>query len=86
MAYLAVDKDGTEKISQGMMLRRCNYRTVCWGLGILRYSKKDRNKWGNAWSTDDKDAMPFTGVEMPVGSIEKLTGRKITWKDEPIEM
>lgn len=27
----------------------------------------------------------FDRVELPPGTIEKLTGRKITWEDEPIE-
>jgi len=27
----------------------------------------------------------FDRVELPPGTIEKLTGRKITWEDDPIE-
>lgn len=26
------------------------------------------------------------GIELPKGSIEKLIGRKLTWKDEPVEL
>lgn len=26
------------------------------------------------------------GVYLPKGSIEKLIGRKLTWKDEPVEL
>lgn len=86
MPYLSVDKDGTEKISQGVLMRRKNYYSVFWGLAVLRYSKNNRNKQGNAWSTDDSDAMPFTGVELPSGTIKKIIGKDLTWKDEPIKI
>ena len=26
------------------------------------------------------------GIELPKGSIKKLTGKDLTWKDEPIEL
>ena len=86
MAWLAVDKDGAEKISSGVLMRRRNYKSVMWGLGVLKYSKNNRNKWANAWNTDSSDAMPFTGIILPSGSIQKLIGRELTWEDSPVEI
>lgn len=83
---VAVDKDGTEKVSNGLMIRRVGIKSVLWGLTNVFYPKNERHKWANAWSCDDNDAMPFTGVILPKGSIEKLIGRKMTWKDEPVEL
>ena len=68
MAWLAVDNNGTEKISDGKPLRG----------------------WGSQWEYEEEvwveSEQGFISViiEIPVGSIEKLIGRKITWKDEPV--
>ena len=43
-------------------------------------------KWYDGWSTDDKDFLPFMGVIIPKGTIEKILGHKITWEDEPVEV
>lgn len=29
---------------------------------------------------------PYECVELPKGSLEKLIGRRLTWKDEPVEI
>ena len=86
MAWLAVDKDGTEKISDSLMIRRAGIKSAMWGLCKGSYSKKNRNKWCDGWSTDEKDFLPFCGIILPKGSIKKLIGRDLTWKDEPIEI
>jgi len=52
----------------------------------VRYNKNKNKKWANAWSSDESDSLPFFGTELPKGTIEKLIGRKITWKDEPVEI
>src|SRR5690606_27643803 len=80
------DKDGTEKISNSIMIRRKDVTSVLWGLITVRYRKNARNKWGNAWSSDRSDAVPFTGVILPKGSILRLLGRSLTWEDEPVEI
>lgn len=90
MAWLCVDRDGTEKISSGKPLRR-SFKGVriLSALGCLctgTYSKNNWNKWCNGWSTDKEDFIPFFGVILPKGSIEKLIGKKLTWKDEPVEI
>lgn len=28
----------------------------------------------------------FNCIELPVGSIEKLIGRELTWEDKPVEL
>lgn len=30
--------------------------------------------------------LPFMGVTLPRGTIEKLTGQKLTWDDEPVKL
>lgn len=85
-AWVEIDKDGTEKISNSVFIRRKNVRAVWWGLARVFYSKNDRNKWANQFSTDENDALPFGGIILPKGSIEKLIGRKLTWSDEPVEL
>lgn len=84
--WVAVDKDGTEKISNSVFIRRTGIVSVFWGLIKVFYSKNNRNKWANMWCNNESDALPFDGVELPKGSIEKLIGRKLTWKDEPVEI
>ena len=84
--WVAVDADGTEKISNAPFVRRKGVSKIWWGWIRVKYSKNDSRKWANSWSTDDGDAMPFMGVILPKGSIYKLTGKKITWKDEPIKL
>ena len=63
MAWLAVDKDGTEN----------------------RFTKKPQ-RWYNGvvclWSTKGKGVK----IELIKGSILKLTGKELTWDDEPIEI
>lgn len=88
--YAFVDKDGTEKISNSFPIRR-QYKgrkivSAFFGLCTGHYSKNNRNKWCDGWSTDEKDFLPFNGVVVPKGTIEKILGKKITWQDEPIEL
>lgn len=87
MAFVAVDKDGTEKISNDVMQRRKGISSVVWGLfNVPWYSKNDRHKWCDGWSSDPGNVLPFNGIILPKGSIEKLIGRKLTWEDEPVEL
>ena len=88
--WVFVDKDGTEKISNSVPMRRQfkGKRIVAamWGICTGTYSKNNWNKWCNGWSTEKADFLPFFGVILPKGSIEKLTGKKLTWNDEPFEI
>ena len=86
--YVFVDKDGTEKISNNLPVRR-QYKgrrilSAFWGMCTGYYSKNNWNKWCDGFSTDQNDFLPFYGVIIPNGTIEKMIGRKITWNDEPV--
>ena len=67
MAYIAVDKDGTEVIFDVKPVRGTN------------------NLKGNCdqWALNSATSKYIT---LPLGSIEKLIGRKLTWDDEPVEI
>lgn len=89
MAWIAVDKDGTEKIFNSIPIRRNQYGShvfihslLCW----LPYTKNQRNKWAAYWSTDETDPLPEGAIELPKGSIKKLIGRDLSWKDNPVEL
>ena len=42
-----------------------------------------RVKWGQSWVSDPEQSMDKR-VKLPKGSIELLTGRVLTYKDEPV--
>ena len=91
MAWVAVDKDGTEKIFGSVPCRRNWVQSV--GFGIVTalkvrnaYTKNQRNKWAAHWSMDKNDPLPEGAIVLPKGSIQKLIGRNLTWKDEPVEL
>lgn len=60
MAWLAVDKDGSEYVYQDKPIR------------------KDK--------LFDRQEDESELVQLPEGSIKKLTGKELTWDDEPIEL
>ena len=62
------------------------YCLQCLECVLGNYSKNNWNKWCNGWSTDENDFLPFMGVIIPKGTIEKIIGRKISWEDEPVEV
>jgi len=86
--WVVIDKDGTEKISNNTPFRRQFKKqrilSVFWGLFKGYYSKNKWNKWCDGWSSDEKDFLPFTGVELPKGTIKKIIGYQLNWEDEPV--
>jgi hypothetical protein len=84
--WVAVDKDGTEKISNTCFIRRRFIKSILWGSIKVNYSKNASKKWANAWSSNELDSLPYYGTILPKGSIEKLIGRKMTWDEEPIKL
>lgn len=73
MAWVAVNKDGTEYIFNNKP-HRSIYENV--------FQIDDNDIVTYEW-TDDK----YCGwVNLPKGSIEKLIGRNLTWEDEPVEL
>ena len=88
--YLCVDKDGTEKITNSIPMRR-QFRgkrilSVMFGMFTGNYSKNNWNKWCDGWSNNENDFLPFSGVILPKGFIEKMIGKKLTWEDEPFKL
>ena len=91
MAWVAVDKDGTEKIFSSVPLRRSWIRDAAFSVvtaATVRraYTKNQFNKWAAHWSSDDSDPLPEGCIILPKGSIKKLIGRDLTWKDDAVEL
>lgn len=72
MAYVAVDKDGTEVIAFRKP-KRVN-------------GKYWEHKIPIGWSYDGTRIEYDIVYELPKGSIKKLIGRALTWDDEPVEL
>lgn len=91
MAWVAVDRDGTEKIFGGIPVRRCDVKSIFYDavtLKIIRraYKKNQYYKWAAAWRTDDQDPLPEGSISLPKGTIRKLIGKDLTWEDEPVKL
>ena len=90
MAWVAVDKDGTEKIFETIPVRREEVERDF--IGTLRkvirkaYSKNNYKKWTSMWSSNLADPLPEGAIKLPKGSIKKLIGRDLNWNDEPVEL
>ena len=84
MAYLAVNKDGTEWISEEMLIRwpyiEKEDKRIKTRKQIL--TKDDQYAWTWPYNTEEGGQM----VMLPKGSIEKLIGRTLNWEDEPYDI
>jgi hypothetical protein len=47
---------------------------------------KDEHEWIYERDDSRNDGTFFNWIELPSGSIEKLIGRKLTLKDDPVEL
>lgn len=70
MAWLAVNKDGTEWIMPGKPVRG-------W-CGHWEYSEKVY--------VESEQGYVSIKIELPKGSVYKLLGKELTWDDEPVEL
>lgn len=70
--HVSVDKDGTETIFREKPIRGDDK----WSNVIIEYGDE-----GNIISVECIDC-----IVLPKGSIKKLTGKTITWEDEPIPL
>ena len=70
MAYLAVDESGDELIFENSPSRR--------------YSVYPPNRgWWESW--DEEQTEEYFPVRLPSGTIERLTGKNMSWEDEPFK-
>lgn len=70
MAWLAVNKNGTELITPGKPVRG-------W-CGHWEYSEE-------VYIESEQGNVSFE-IELPKGSVYKLLGKELTWDDEPVEL
>lgn len=70
MAWLTVNKDGTEWIMPGKPVRG-------W-CGHWEYSEKVY--------VESEQGYVSIEIELPKGSVYKLLGKELTWDDEPVEL
>ena len=86
--WLAVDKDGAEKIFNVKPFRGNTQkdRDDVWGTYVCENYKKRYPKHDGR-NEDTGDAY-YQGhlIEMPKGSIKKLIGRELSWEDSPVEL
>lgn len=88
MTYLAVDKDGIEKITNVRFFKAEE------ALNILIEEEQKyemyRDKCVNVWTDDYSDGYfnvpKFSGVILPKGTIKKLIGFELTWDDNPYKI
>ena len=85
MAYVAVNKNGTEVIGNGLC--RCGYSNYG---SIITQDDYPRSsipliKWCDIYYNPD-EGLENHAIELPKGSIKKLIGRELTWIDEPVEL
>lgn len=70
MAWLAVNENGTERAFP----EKPEQWNDEWGYDVVGYEDHMDKHYVDIW------------VELPIGSIKKLTGETITWGNEPIEI
>lgn len=83
--YLAVDKDGTEKLfDNNFEVTRMGVYDSTWnGPNIYTPRVKEKTYWGKECSGGSEDYSAY--IKLPKGSIKKLIGKDLTWEDELFE-
>lgn len=76
MAWLAVNKNGSETIFAFRPFRRDPDKSICKLWEPEYWSDENSNEY------DNED----TGIALPKGTIKKLIGKTLTWEDEPVEL
>ena len=56
------------------------------GLECIYLYKPGRSNYNNWTDRNNEIRREDSGIDMPKGSIKKLIGRDLTWKDEPVEL
>lgn len=88
MAWVAVDKDGIEKIFDVKPFRGNTQkdRNHVWGT----YVGEDYEKWypKHYGRNEDTGNAYYLGhsIKLPKGTISKLIGRKLSWNNEAVKL
>lgn len=82
MAYLAVSRDNREI----MFNEKPEYDRIedCW-----KENDGEEIVWNDYYDFDagvHREDRFFYGIELPSGTIKKIIGKELTFKDEPIEL
>jgi hypothetical protein len=86
MAYLAVNKDGTEVIGESLV--RCRLNKHHWIEPCSDYrnlNKENTDFWACIYDNPD-GGYENIAIVLPKGTIMKLIGRELSWDDEPVEL
>lgn len=87
MAYLAVNKDGSEIICPNEPERVPKNKKKEWNKEKRRWEYVgELCLWEECEIIDMGAAYVYYDIGLPQGSIEKLIGRKLTWEDDPVEI
>lgn len=83
MAWLAVNKDGSEVIGNSLLRAKCveegDYNSV------EMADKTTGHFWCDPFSDSEWGVMD-SSVILPKGTIKKLIGHELTWEDNPVEL
>lgn len=84
--YFAVNEDGEELASNTPLYRKSDLMSKAYGKKWTEnFLKGKPGIWCNVYKEErDGPIIEFTGVKLPKGTIELLTGIKMKWEDEPI--
>ena len=86
MPYLAVNEDGQEIICERKLIRFNNESKIDLNKPC---SVKDINHNCKKWIpllTDSENFLFVNEINLPIGTIKKITGKDISWQDEPIKI
>jgi hypothetical protein len=86
MAYLAVNKNGSEMICQNEPERVPLNKKKVYDKTKYRYVYVNPVEiWEDCEIIGMGAAYAYYDIPLPEGTIEKLIGRKLTWEDDPVE-
>ena len=83
MIWLAVDSDGKEHIFNQPLIRYTikNREQFKGSVSIMEYQSNV-----DIWIVDTNlEYCLFPKIELPKGTIKKITGKELSWNDEPIK-
>ena len=77
MAFATVDKSGLECLFNEKPIRKKDF----WHPSVI-----GQTSTLNIWGDEEYEDLYYDLVSLPKGGIKKLTGRELSWNDEPVEL